>query len=161
MMAVIIACISTSSFVIGVICCYFVLRNHCLNKMDHERNLCEKFREFYHTLARWVRIKQREESVGQYLLDKGIHSVAIYGMKELGNLLYDELKKSGVEVRYAIDKDAEYIFSELSIVRPDENLFEVDAILVTAIHYYDEIEMYLKKKVPYKVICIEDVLYEM
>ena len=95
-----------------------------------------------------------------YLLGKGIKKVAIYGMKELGEILYDELKDSSVEVAYAIDRDAEYIFSDIEVVSPEDDLKEVDAVIVTAIHYYSEIADILEKKMNCPVLCIEDVIYE-
>ena len=88
-------------------------------------------------------------------------SVAIYGMKELGERLYDELENSGIEVCYIIDKNADSIYADVDVITPDDDLKPVDVIVVTAIYYFDEIEEMLSEKVDYPVISLEDILYEV
>lgn len=88
-------------------------------------------------------------------------TVAIYGMKELGERLYDELKDSEIEVKYVIDKNADTIYADVDVIEPEDTLEDVDVIVVTAIHYFDEIEEALGAKVDYPVISLEDVVYEL
>ena len=78
----------------------------------------------------------------------------------MGERLYEELAGSGIEVKYIIDKNVDGIYSEVNVVTPDEELEEVDVIVVTAPHYFDEIEEMLSQKVDYPVISIEDVVYQ-
>ena len=82
-------------------------------------------------------------------------------MKELGERLYDELKDSDIKVLYAIDKNADAIYAEVDVLTPDDDLPEVDLIVVTPVHYFDEIEEMLADKVDCPVISIEDVVYEV
>lgn len=42
-------------------------------------------------------------SIGEFLIKKGIRTVAIYGMARLGILLQNDLEKNGIEVKYGID----------------------------------------------------------
>ncbi len=144
----------------GGVCGAYAVRKGFLKRIAGIRNNEEKMKEFYEVLTRWIRMRSPGHQIEAYLLDKGIKTVAIYGMKELGEILYDELKESSIEVSYAIDRDAEYIFSELEVVSPEDNLREVDAVIVTAIHYYGEIADNLEKKLKCPILCIEDVIYE-
>ena len=64
-------------------------------------------------------------------------------------------------VKYVIDKNAETIYADVDIVRPEDTLEAVDAIVVTATYYFDEIEEALCEKVDCPVISLEDVLYEV
>ncbi len=121
----------------------------------------KKFLEFYNVLNRWLAVKQSGRSYAKFFEKKQYKTIAIYGMKELGERLYDELKDSNIKVAYAIDRNADRIYSELDIVTPDDELSKVDAIVVTAIHYYDEIESMLAEKVDYPIISIEDIIYEL
>ena len=82
-------------------------------------------------------------------------------MKELGERLYDELKGSGVLVSYSIDKNADEVYAEVDVVKPDEDFESVDAIVVTAVYYFDVIEEMLSKKVDYPIISLEDIVYDI
>lgn len=121
----------------------------------------KKFLEFYNILNEWLIIKQTGRSFVEYFDKNQYKTVAIYGMKELGQRLYDELKDSNIKVAYAIDQKADKIYAEVDIVTPDDDLPKVDVIVVTAIHYFDEIEENLSAKVDYPVISLEDIIYEL
>lgn len=145
----------------GGICGALAARRGFLKRIGIMRNNEEKMKEFYDVLTRWIRMRSPGHQIESYLLDKGVKKVAIYGMKELGEILYDELKETSIEVAYAIDRDAEYIFSDLEVVSPEDELKDVDAVIVTAIHYYSEIAENLEKKLKCPILCIEDVIYEI
>lgn len=119
----------------------------------------QKMTEFYQILVEWLRIKQEGKSLTAFFTQNGYKTVAIYGMKELGERLYDELKDSGIEVKYVIDKNANSVYADVDVVAPDNTLEAVDVIAVTAIHYFDEIESMLAEKVNYPIVSLEDILY--
>ncbi len=121
----------------------------------------KKLQEFYNALNKWLAVKQAGRSFVEYFEKNQYKTIAIYGMKELGQRLYDELKDSDIKVEYGIDKYADRIYAEVDIVTPDDDLPEVDVIVVTAIHYFDEIEAMLEEKVDYPIISLEDIIYEL
>ena len=82
-------------------------------------------------------------------------------MKELGERLFDELRDSEVEVKYIIDKKADTMYADVDIITPEEPMEEVDAIVVTAIHYMDEIEEMLEQKVDYPIISLQEIVDEV
>ena len=120
-----------------------------------------KVHELYMAFDQWLRIRQEGKSLVEYFEKNNFKTVAIYGMKELGERLYDELENSGIEVRYIIDRNADSIYADVDVVTPDDELEPVDVIVVTAIYYFDEIEDMLSEKVDYPVISLEDILYEV
>lgn len=131
-------------------------------KKDNARvDKLKKMGEFYNLLIQWLSIRQEGKSLVSYFEQNGYKKIAIYGMKELGERLYDELKDSEIEVKYIIDKNADAIYADVDVVTPDDQLEEVDAITVTAIHYFDEIEEMLEQKVDCPVISLEDIVYEV
>ena len=142
---------------VGAVALESVQRPKIIKKADHT----QKMTEFYHLLIEWLRIKQEGKSLVSFFLKNDYKAVAIYGMKELGERLYDELKDSEIEVKYVIDKNADAIYADVEVVDPEDSLENVDAIVVTAIHYFDEISEMLKEKVDYPVISLEDAIYEM
>lgn len=119
-----------------------------------------KLQEFYELLLLWLELRQRGGTLLNYFDKRGYKEVAIYGVKELGQALNFELERIGIEVKYLIDKNADTIYSDKKIYLPDDNLPEVDAILVTALHYYSEIENELSARINYPIINLTDIIYE-
>ncbi|MFT4144611.1 MAG: hypothetical protein QM644_09170 [Mobilitalea sp.] len=130
-------------------------------KIDEKEKKVNKFKDYYQLLNQWLTLKQEGQSLEKYFIDHGYRSIAIYGMGELGNRLYNELKNSEIEVKYAIDQYAGTTYSEIEIVELDGNLEEVDIIVVTSIFAYDEIKDQLEEKVMYPVVSLEDVVFEL
>ena len=120
----------------------------------------EKVHELYMAFDQWLQIRQQGKTLAEYFTKKGYKTVAVYGMKELGERLCDELRGSDVAVKYAIDKNADFIYADVDVVMPDEELAPVDVIVVTAITYFDEIEEMLCEKVDCPIVSLEDILYE-
>lgn len=130
-------------------------------KYDEAGDVFHKMLEFYNIQNQWLILKQEGKSLAEFFKRNEYRTVAIYGMKELGERLYDELKDTEIKVEYAIDKNADQIYAEVDVVSPDDELKQVDVIVVTAPHYFDEIEEMLAEKVDYPVVSIEDVIYEL
>ena len=81
-----------------------------IEKIKKEEICSQKHLEIVKMYDRWVTIKQRGRSIADYLKEYGYYSIAIYGMSFVGETLYDELKDTGVSVKYAIDKNASNLF---------------------------------------------------
>ena len=82
-------------------------------------------------------------------------------MSYVGETLVDELKNSNITVLYGIDQKADSIYADVDIVFIEDELQEVDAIVVTAITFFDEIEEKLSRKVDCPIISLDDILYEV
>lgn len=109
-------------------------------------------------LKKWFEIQKQGRNLAPYFKQKGYKNVAIYGMAELGEYLYDELKNAGIHVCYGIDRRAEKLDFQIPIMKPEDELFEVDAVIVTAVAFMEEIAESLSKKLEAPIISIEDVL---
>ena len=120
-----------------------------------------KVHELYMAFDQWLRLRQEGKTLVEYFKQNDYKTMAIYGMKELGERLYDELEGSGVTVKYVIDKNADAICAEVDVVTPDQKLEDVDVIVVTAIYYFDEIEEMLSEKIDCPIVSLEDILYEI
>ena len=121
----------------------------------------KKVHVLYTVFDRWLQIRQEGRTLEEYFKKNNYKTVAIYGMKELGERLLDELKDSDIAVNYAIDKNADEIYVDVDIVTPDDELKPVDVIVVTAVYYFDEIADMLSEKVDYPVVSLEDIVYEL
>ncbi len=109
----------------------------------------------------WLIAKQEGRPLADYFRENGYQKIAIYGMSYAGERLLDDLKGTGIEVAYAVDQKADRIFAETKLVTK-EGIPErepVDAVVVTAIYWCDEIEEELGGLVDCPVISLEDILY--
>lgn len=154
MIGILAASLGIAAGVIGV--------NYFKNKKIVEKTeKVDKFKGYYNLLNQWLQLKNEGKNLHTYFHDYNYKSIAIYGMGELGNRLYEELKDSDIEIKYAIDKNAESTYSELNVIGIEEKYEEVDVIVVTAIFAFDEIEKELSLKVQCPVISLEDIVYEI
>lgn len=110
---------------------------------------------------KWMYARNEGKTIAEYLKENGYKSVAIYGMHYLGENLLEELTANEVEVKYAIDRNADKISSEVSLLRPEDDLPNVDAIIVTAFYFFNEIQSNLQERVDCPVLSIEDLIYEI
>lgn len=130
-------------------------------KLQRTQEHGKKLHKLYMALDQWLRIRQEGKTLAEYFKKNEYMTVAVYGMKELGEHLCDELKDTGITVSYAIDKNADRIYADVDIVTPDDEFAPVDVIVVTAITFFDEIEEMLSEKVDCPIISLEDILYEV
>ena len=131
------------------------------NTIKEKVKKVDKYKSYYDVLNQWLILKQENKSLEKYFIDNNYKTIAIYGMGEMGNRLYEELKDSSINVKYAIDKESGSVYSELDVLDLEDALEQVDVIVVTAIFAYDKIEKDIAKVVDYKVVSLEDVVYEI
>lgn len=92
---------------------------------------------------------QKGIDLGSLIHELGYDSIAIYGMKELGKRLFDELSGSSVKVKYVMDKSkkicdkyTEYITESMY----KECLNSVQAVFVTPLLSFIEIKDVLRER---------------
>lgn len=125
------------------------------------QTMSDKHLALFLMMNQWVAVKQEGKSLTEYFENNNYHSIAIYGMSYAGERLLEELKNSSIEVKYGIDKNASGIYSDIELVTVDDKLEEVDAVVVTPIFFFDEIEKELSDKINCPIISLEDILYEV
>lgn len=130
-------------------------------KLQVIRSYRDKHLALFLMMNEWVKIKQEGKNLSSYFEKNGYKKIAIYGMSYAGETLLSELAGSNVQVAYGIDRNADFVHADFAILSVEDELEEVDAIVVTAITFFDEIEDKLSEKVECPIISLEDVLYEM
>lgn len=109
-------------------------------------------------LSDWLEMKTNGRTMAYYIRNKGYREVAIYGMGFLGRRLLDELMDTEVHVKYAVDKSADWISDMVEVKKPSDVLEHVDAMIVTAVPFYDEIRANLCDKVNFPIVSIKEFL---
>lgn len=123
--------------------------------------MSEKHLALFLMMNQWVAVKQEGKNLADYFEKQGYKSIAVYGMSYAGERLLEELKGSDIQVQYGIDKNADNIYMDVNIVTMEDELKPVDAIVVTPIFFFDDIEEELSQKIDCPIISLEDVLYEV
>jgi hypothetical protein len=130
-------------------------------RIEEKQKKADKHMSLFLMMNQWVKVKQDGKNLSSYFEKEGYKQIAIYGMSYAGETLMEELIDSPVTVKYGIDRNAEMIFADVDIVTPDASLEPVDAVVVTAITFFEEVEEMLRQKVDCPIISLEDILYDV
>lgn len=125
------------------------------------KKLSDKHLALFLMMNQWVKVKQEDKNLVTYFEANGYHRIAIYGMSYAGEALVNELKGTDIEIAYGIDRNADGLYADVDIVSVDEDLDNVDAVVVTAITFFDEIEEKLSTKLDCPIISLEEILEEV
>lgn len=118
-----------------------------------------KYRSYFRILNQWMRLKEKNESLEKYFVENHFRTIAIYGMGVMGKHLAEELNNSDkVKIVYGIDKAADMITCPFRMLKIEEELPYVDAIIVTAILEFDDIRDKIREKMDCPIISLEEVL---
>lgn len=123
--------------------------------------LSEKHFALFLLMNQWVKVKQEGKNLSSYFEKNGYKKIAVYGMSYVGETLVSELKGTEIQVDYGIDRNAASLYTDIDVLTMEDTLAEVDAIVVTAITFFDVIEEQLRGKVDCPIISLEDILYEI
>lgn len=153
--------VSILSMLVGLGAGIGVAEKKALDSNKKIKAMSDKHLALFLMMNQWVKVKQEGKNLSEYFEKNGYKKIAIYGMSYAGETLLEELDNTDIEVAYAIDKKAEGIYADIDVFSVEEELNEVDAVVVTAIAFFDEIEEKLSQKMDCPIISLEDILYEV
>lgn len=129
--------------------------------ISNSKTDAEKYLALYLMMNQWVKVKKEGKKMSSYFEKNNFYKIAVYGMSYAGERLVEELKDSNIEIKYGIDKNADSIYSDINLVTMNDRLDEVDAVVITAITYFDVIKENLSLKMDCPIISLEDILFEL
>ena len=132
-----------------------------MNKTKKIQETSDKHLALYLMMNHWVKVKQEGKCLAEYFTKNGYRKIGIYGMSYVGKTLVEELKGTEVTIAYGIDKNADSLYMDMDILTMDDDLDEVDAIVVTAVTFFNEIEEQLLEKIDCPILSLEDILYDV
>ena len=130
-------------------------------KTEQDQKLSDKYLVLFLMMNQWVKVKQEGKNLESYFEQKGYHNIAVYGMSHVGRIFVDELADSAIHIKYGIDQNTDIVCEGIDIISPEDKLKDVDAVVVTPITFFAEIEECLSRKIDCPVISLGDVLYEL
>lgn len=142
-----------------------ILLSWCNIKI-HRKNkeikiLADKHLEMFLLYDRWIENKQNGKHLGDYLRENSYENIIIYGMSYVGKRFYKELVSDGIEVKNIVDQNKFVFCEDREIKQIDESIETVDAVVVTAIYNFEEIEPELKIKFKCPILSLADIIYKM
>lgn len=115
--------------------------------------------DFYEVLCKWVNKIQSGHTISEFMKERNYRKISIYGYKELGQLLYQALNGSEIQIAQVIDQNGKNIEAEHDIMTPDAISDEgVDVMVITALSAFDHIYTALKEKYKFDVISIRELV---
>ena len=138
---------------------YIDSKNH--NKCGIE-NEFKKVKQKYELVFHWLELEMAHNDIISFFYERNIKSVAIYGMNDIGYMLYKKLVNSEVNVKYAIDNGIITLGrDEIKTVYIDDILEPVDMIIVAAIYQYESdcIKKVIEQRISTQVISLEELIY--
>jgi hypothetical protein len=154
--------ISALSATAGTICGAIFVDKKRKIQIDNLNKQLEKINYINQMLNQWIKNRNGNFMISDYCISNGYKNIAVYGISYAGERLIDELEGTDVEVLYGIDRNADnLIYKKLNILKPTDDLPEVDAVIVTAIYYFEEIKEDLVKIYKCPIISLEDIIYDL
>lgn len=123
--------------------------------------LAEKHLEMFFLMDRWLKNKQDRKRIGEYLKKQGYQNVTIYGAGYVGKRLYAELSGEGFEVVQLVDRNGGMKCFGVKVKQFSEKMKPTDAVIVTAVYSFEEIEEGLRLKFGCAVLSLWDIVYRM
>ena len=120
------------------------------------RNLM-KYKSHYSLLNKWMTLREAGINLEIYFHDKGINTIALYGIGILGKHFYSEMRGTDINIKYGIDRLIRE-FDNLDIFQPNNKLPSVDAIIVTPVDEFEEIRNHLKLINKTEIVSLEEII---
>ena len=114
------------------------------------------------TYERWVDKLISGKKIAQFLMKNNYHKVAIYGVGRIGKHLLIEFQRSGIDVVYVIDQNISRhtsYFEGIPCYSMESILPYADMVIVTVSSAAEGIKVELRKRVPYQIESMDDILF--
>lgn len=130
-------------------------------KQQYESILKEsnRYRKKYELMYQWMKLKQNDIKLIEFFQDRKLESIAIYGMGDLGELLYKELEDNQI-IKFGIDRQLKQ--NKIPIYSLENIKEKVDAIVITPVLITDEIEDQIYETLGVQTTFVfEEILFEL
>jgi len=123
--------------------------------------LLSKFQKMFFVYNTWMELQEQGIFLEAHLIEKGVHSMAIYGCSYIGKRLCRYLEKGKIHILYFIDRNAAYLEESVPVYQPDETLPSVDMILISLVEGTERIKEALTVLSKAKVCTVSELFADM
>ncbi|MFR2010914.1 MAG: NAD(P)-dependent oxidoreductase [Christensenellales bacterium] len=149
-----------SSFILGCLLGSGIVYT-MLKYFEKPTEYIDKYRSYYNMQNQWILQNDRGNTIDKIMKGRGYKTIAIYGMGNVGEHLYNVLKNTDIKVMYGIDSKAVDTDYEIKVYSPDYELPNVDAIVVTIPFAFTSIKDSLEQKTANEIVSLEHILFEV
>lgn len=128
-----------------------------LNNEEYAKRF-EEFQESHNMLTMWL-CSHYSIRIEDYLSQRQIRRIAVYGYGFFGRLLCRELENTDIHIMYIIDRKKGYN-ANIRIIAPDEEWDKVDAIIISPLSYQSIVEEW-KDKLIYPTYVLKNILFQL
>lgn len=147
---------AVSGLLIGCFGMYIYL----IGKKDAELTKRDHDRQYLAVMNQWFLLKQHGLQAADWLLERKIERIAVYGMGLYGRHLIRELAGSGVLVSYGIDRGNAKPYEGIPVVKPGDMPEQVDAVVNTVVWAQSELVESLAPVYRCEIISLEEIVFE-
>lgn len=128
-----------------------------------EEALCQKDKveHYIRVLDAWMGLKEDGVRMAGWFRKKNYGKIALYGYGPLGKHFLREMKDSGMEIGYLVDRQGSRLHVGIPVYLPEEELPDTDVVVVAATFYFSGIYRLLKGKGVRNIVSLEHVIMEM
>lgn len=133
------------------------------SRISEEVKDIRKLNNYLLLLDKWLAKEKWAEQFISLATKNNIKTIGIYGYSVLGKQLLRELSnQESINIECIIDKrDLSNDNLKITAIRPSDEIPQLDAIVVTAVEYYNEIYVFLKNKTDAKIYSLEHLIDEI
>ena len=121
---------------------------------------------YYDILVTWMEKKIEGKSLGVFFENNNCKHIVVYGIGKIGEILYKELEKEGVDIVYTVDNNLdakkinEFKCIDVKSINKDTN---IDIIIITPIYASKIIKQELREKLglSIKILSIDELIFNM
>ena len=122
-----------------------------------------KGRNMLFVMKTWLDMRNQGMEIASFLETHQYLHIAVYGMGNIGESLFYELRNSDIQIDYAIDSSScvKDFDGELAVLNWTDEFPDVDAIIVTMMAGYDAVIRALRARFKCPVITVNDLILDM
>lgn len=129
------------------------------NDSNYLETASDKYWMLFSMMKDWCALYQKGKRISHYLHEHGFYSIAIYGLGDVGETLYNELKDTSIDIVCGIDQSDYYLIDDIDVITPNDLIpNNVDAIIVTPISAYEQIYNSLRNMTDACILSLEDII---
>ena len=110
----------------------------------------------------WMTEEENDNKIVNYLLERNMKKVGLYGYNFSGKQLSAEMEKADIEVVWVTDRNQKSLSGRVSLTVAEESIAsDVDIVIITIWLVYREIEEKISAKISSPIISLQEIVEEM
>ena len=120
-----------------------------------------KYREMFKVMYFWIQNINHGKRISDYLKNKNVKKIVIYGAGDIGKCLCEELVRENIDVLYFLDKNKIGSIYGVPIKKTIICPEEVDFVIVTTLNCFFEVKNELQKNFLGEIEALDNIIYKL